>query len=74
MFGSLGMPELVVVLAIVLIAWPFWRICARAGFSGWNGLLFLVPIINIAAILFLAFAEWPIHRELKALKERRPEE
>ena len=34
-----------VLLALVLIV-PTWRICVRAGFSGWLSLLHLVPVVG----------------------------
>ncbi|MFE8071024.1 hypothetical protein QQM79_08185 [Marinobacteraceae bacterium S3BR75-40.1] len=48
-------------LALVVV--PFWRICQRAGFSGWLSLLILVPLLNIGLLYFLAFAEWPARQK-----------
>ncbi|WP_242674307.1 hypothetical protein [Marinobacter halodurans] len=42
-----------------LLVFPVWRICQRAGFSGWLSLLVLVPLLNIGLLYFLAFARWP---------------
>ena len=68
MFGF-GAAELgVLLLAAILVIGPLWRICSKAGFSGWLSLTFLVPLVNLAVLYYLAFAEWPVHRELKALK------
>ena len=71
---SVGLPELLVVVAIAaslaLTIWPFWRIFSKAGFSGWLSLLTLIPLVNIAVLLYLAFAEWPVHRELNLLKQK----
>lgn len=53
-----GWMILVAVLAVV----PVWRICAKAGYSGWLGLLVLVPIANLLLLYFLGFAEWPLER------------
>jgi hypothetical protein len=47
-----------VVIAIVVVI-PVWRICQRAGYSGWLGLLILVPMVNLALLYFLAFADRP---------------
>ncbi|MBV9068044.1 MAG: hypothetical protein JO093_05765 [Acidobacteria bacterium] len=45
MFGSLGMPEVLVIIAIAVgVVWPVSRICAKAGYS---------------LLWFLALAEWP---------------
>ena len=50
----------------VLVA---WRITAKTGYSGALGLLYFVPIANFVFLLVLAFSEWPVHRELKSLKD-----
>ncbi|EMP54692.1 hypothetical protein ACFQGA_01730 [Marinobacter koreensis] len=49
-------------LIAVFIVVPVWRICQRAGFSGWLSLLTLVPLVNLGLLYFLAFAEWPIDK------------
>jgi len=57
--GMWGMgPVMMIVFAVVVLI-PVWRICARAGFPGWIGLLAVVPIVNILLLYFLAFAQWP---------------
>lgn len=53
-----------VVLAVVI----WWKIFSKAGWSGALGLLMLVPIVNFIMALYVAFATWPIQRELEALK------
>ncbi len=55
-------------IAITLLVWC--RIFSRAGFHWALGLLMRVPVANIIMPLYLAFAQWPIHSELTAL--RRP--
>lgn len=68
MFG-LGLPEFIIMVIIgVVIALPNWKIFSKAGFSGWWSLLMVVPVVNILLEYYLAFAEWPIHRELTNLK------
>ena len=49
-------------VAAVLVLVPIWRICAKAGYPGWLGLLALVPVANLLLLYFLAFAEWPLER------------
>ena len=49
----------------VLVVVPFWRICRKAGFSGWLSLLVLLPVINLVFLYVLAFAEWPAQRTSK---------
>ena len=46
-------------LMAVLVSVPFWLIFAKAGFSSWLSLLMLAPIVNIIALYYLAFADWP---------------
>jgi hypothetical protein len=53
---GLGASWLIVAVVIVI---PFWRICAKAGYSPWLGLLAVVPLVNLFLIYFLAFSEWP---------------
>jgi len=50
-------------LMLALVIVPFWRIFTKAGFSGWLSLLMLVPLVNLLALYFLAFAEWPGNRD-----------
>jgi hypothetical protein len=38
---------------------PFWRLCARAGYSPWLSLLIAIPLVNVIFIYFLAFSDWP---------------
>jgi len=53
-------------LALVLAVWG--TIFKKAGYSFWFCLLMLVPLANLIWLLIFAFSEWPIHRELKALR------
>jgi len=62
---------LIVSLAILIFAiiiW--WKIFAKAGYSGALGLLMFIPIANIIVLCVLAFGRWPIHQELDALRQR----
>jgi hypothetical protein len=56
------------VVAVVLMVVAFWQIFRKAGFDGPLALVMLVPGLNVAAMLFLAFAEWPVLRRLRALE------
>ena len=62
MFGSLGLPEVLVIVIAALVIWPAARICAKAGYSPWLGVALIIPGANILLLWFLALAEWPIHR------------
>lgn len=46
------------ILAIIVVI-PFWKILEKAGFPALFSLLMLVPVVNIIAIYFVAFARWP---------------
>src|SRR5258708_1819176 len=59
-----GIVGLVGIIFSVII---YWRIFAKAGYSGALGLLMLVPIANIVMLCILAFCEWPIYTELNYL-------
>lgn len=63
----------VVFVAMVVIAIKvliFCKIFSKAGYSWALGLLMLVPVANIIMFFFLAFADWPIRRELRRLQQR----
>lgn len=49
----------------ILLVLPFWFIFSKAGFHGAMSLLILVPVLNIALLFFLAFAEWPALKNKK---------
>ena len=56
----------VVYLAIiVLFIVGYWKIWSKAGFNGAWSLLMLVPLVDLIAFLYLAFADWPIHKRLR---------
>ena len=45
----------------------WWQIFKKAGYSGALGLLMIVPIVNFILLLYLAFSDWPIHRDLRSV-------
>lgn len=65
-FVSLAISLAVLILSIVI----WWRIFAKAGYSGAMGLLMFVPIANVIVLLILAFGRWPIEEELERLRGR----
>ena len=69
---SIGFPELIFVVFLLgpLVVWPLWRILSKAGYPGILSLTMLVPMLNLVMAFYLGFSEWPIERELKALKRR----
>ena len=50
---------------IILFIVAYWKIWSKAGFNGAWSLLMLVPLVNLVAFLYLAFAEWPVHRRVQ---------
>jgi len=60
---------LVLIIAAVQIL-VFCKIFSKTGFSWALGLLMFVPIANIIMLFVLAFAEWPIERELRSFKRQ----
>jgi hypothetical protein len=80
MFGSIGVPELIIVMMMMLMmlmmgAIPValgWVVLSKTGLPGALSLIALVPVVGFLGVLcVLAFAEWPIQRELRLLKEGR---
>lgn len=58
--------SLVVTIVTALI---FCRIFHKAGFHWALGLLMIVPIANVIMPFYLAFSDWPIEKELRAMKQ-----
>ncbi|MFC1793376.1 hypothetical protein ACFL3Q_07295 [Planctomycetota bacterium] len=67
MFIFMMLMALVIVAIKILI---FCKIFSKAGYSWALGLLMLVPIANIVMLFVLAFAEWPIQRELRSYRQQ----
>jgi uncharacterized membrane protein (DUF485 family) len=57
-----------IVLAVKALI--FCKIFSKAGYSWALGFLILVPIANIIMAFYLAFAEWPVQKELRQLKQQ----
>jgi len=69
MAGTIGVPELIVVVVIAAICgiliWPATRICRRVGFPWWLGVLIVVPIANVILLWAVAFSDWPAERRTR---------
>lgn len=52
--GLIGM-----IIAIILVGIPVWRILKRLGLSPWLTILTFVPVVNIIALWVLSYANWP---------------
>ena len=42
-----------------------WKIAQQAGFPGVASLLMLIPVVNLVVVIYFAFTEWPVTRELR---------
>lgn len=76
MLRSLGVAELFVLLVIfvlcVVALLPWFFIYKKAGFHPAMGCLMFIPLVNVVMMFVLAFAEWPIERELQNLRTSVP--
>ena len=74
LIGGFGLPELMVILTILslglVVIWPAWRILTKAGFPGWLAIAAVIPMVNVALLVFVAFTEWPIERELREARRQ----
>jgi len=57
-------------LTLALVVLAYCRIFSKAGYPWVLGLLALVPLANVIVLLFLAFADWPVLKQLKQLKNQ----
>jgi len=58
-------------IALAITALIFCKIFSKAGYSWALGLLILVPIANIIMAFYIAFADWPVLKELRQLRQQR---
>ncbi len=71
MLRSIGLSELLVILVVgCLIIVPTWKIFSKAGYPGIMSFAMVVPILNIVMLCFLGFSEWPVLKELNALRQK----
>jgi len=71
-------PAVWIILAatLVVLGIAFFQIYKKAGFNGLLGLLMFIPLVNLGMLLWFAFTEWPVFkqmRELQALASLRAE-
>ncbi|UCD51877.1 MAG: hypothetical protein JSW27_04425 [Phycisphaerales bacterium] len=46
------------------------KIFSKAGYHWAMGLLALVPVVNLFLPFYLAFADWPVRRELREARQQ----
>jgi hypothetical protein len=56
---GVGPFELLLVVAVVVVLWAVVRVCRRVGWPGWLALLALIPGVNMAFVLVLAWEALP---------------
>jgi len=61
------MASIVTVIKVLLAC----KIFSKAGYCWALGLLILVPIGDIIMAFYLAFADWPVLKELRQLKQQK---
>jgi hypothetical protein len=67
---ELFQPVHIVILLILLVVIPLWKICTKAGYPGILSLVTLIPVLNFIMLYFLAFSDWPVLKELNALRQK----
>jgi hypothetical protein len=72
MFKSIGFPELAVIFIVIFMPWVWGKILSKAGYSGWLGITFLIPLVNLIVLCWFAFSEWPVRSELTRLRQTAP--
>jgi len=66
-----AMSGVIIICALVVLAFTvlvYFMIFQRTGMNPWLSLLMLVPIANFIMLIILAFTEWPVQREVRALR------
>ena len=59
-------------IVVPLRVLPFWFICAKAGFSPWLSLLYLIPFGGVVLNFVLAFGQWSVAPIPQAAWPQRP--
>ena len=57
--------DIIAFLLVCLSVYISWRLVDKTGYTGLLALLLYVPAVNLFAVLYLAFSEWPVERELR---------
>jgi hypothetical protein len=71
--GVAAMRDPFLVLVVIVVYAVFWAlIFSKAGYSGWLGLLMLVPVVNLIWLVVFVFSEWPIQTELARYRGEKP--
>lgn len=52
-------------LVVIFFVYLYWKVFARAGYSGWLSLLMAVPLVNVAIFVWFAFSDWPVAKKAR---------
>jgi hypothetical protein len=50
------------ILMLVIVGYPLWRIVEKAGYPGYMSLLFYIPIVNLIVLWYAAMNPWPLEQ------------
>jgi hypothetical protein len=64
-FAAYSIVVLVFVVFYLLMA---FLVVKKAGYNPWLSLLIIVPFVNFIMLIIFAFSEWPVVKEVKALR------
>jgi hypothetical protein len=68
----IGWPQLLFLgVGGIIIVIPLWKVFSKAGYPAALSLGMMLPLVNIVLLYFLGFSEWPVLKELKALRTPR---
>ena len=59
------MEQLLILLLAGFFVYCWMRLVGKTGNSQWLGLLIMIPVVNLALVIWLAFSDWPVHRRLR---------
>jgi hypothetical protein len=68
--GAAGVLVLVYLAILVISIIAAVKVVTKAGYSGWWVLIVFVPVVGVIMALVFAFSDWPVLRELRALREQ----
>lgn len=53
------------IVMLVIVGYPLWRIAEKAGYRGYMSLLFYIPIVNLIVLWYAAMNEWPLEQRAR---------
>jgi hypothetical protein len=63
------MQLVILLLSLVVVIVPFWRLIGRLGYSPFLSLLLLLPFVNLGLLYYIAFSDWPIQVDSPRLED-----